>query len=146
MTNTEHPSEQRLQELLEIYGANKARWPAPYVEPLELWLKNSIHARELYKQAKEIDRRLNTKFETYPAPAYLLGAVLANAQALQSTSGSWRDLLQIFSLKPLGGLMAAALLGIFLGWYSPNIMLPNADLNFDEVSLSDTVLEWEADG
>ncbi|OUR80709.1 hypothetical protein A9Q83_00245 [Alphaproteobacteria bacterium 46_93_T64] len=137
--------ETRMQEILEIYGADENRWPEEARASMADWLKQSESARKHLKAASEFDKLLDKEFKSVIAPSHLYGAVLQDAENLYRSRKWYHRMWQNPSLRPAGGFFAAIIVGIGLGWYSPNLLISEQTFELDEISLSDSVLEWEVD-
>ncbi|MBL4739795.1 MAG: hypothetical protein JKY12_02310 [Sneathiella sp.] len=136
---------ERLKAILEAYGTDEDKWSTADKTALEAARTQSPSLDELYKSEKQLDDFLAENINTPSAPSYLMGAILQDAEAVLTQQGSnIRQLFQSF-FKASPGLILAACLGIYLGVASPNLWLPSYDVNLDELSVSDTVLDWEFD-
>jgi len=109
-TSTEREALAQLQALLDAYGAEPRRWPAARREPAEALLARSPEARALQAAAARLDGLIDTA-GVEPAPAHLVGRVIAAAPQPRAQGGRWFAGL----LKPAAGLAFAAVLGVALG-------------------------------
>jgi hypothetical protein len=107
---TERAALARFEELLDAYGAEPRRWPAERRAAAEALLARSPEAQARHAAAARLDRLIDTA-EVAPAPAHLVGRVLAAAPAATAPRASWFGTL----FKPALGLALAAVLGIALG-------------------------------
>ncbi len=134
---------ERFKAVLQAYGSRETSWPASEVSALNATLAQSSLAHQLWEEAKMLDFALADASSPLAAPSSLVGAVMQDAaDVLQGNQMRFSPLRWIF-LKPASGLVLAACLGIFLGFVSPDFILYGDDINLDELSVSDTVLEWE---
>lgn len=133
----------RLRSVLDAYGAQKASWPADEKDELAEFVKSSQEAQQLLANARTLDDLLGSHSNELKASSSLLGAVLQDAANLQKKSTWSLDRLTRIFLKPASGLILAACLGVFVGISSPNILITADEINLDELSVSDTVLDWE---
>ena len=111
-----------LEELLDAYGADPARWPAGDPRRAAAWAlieSGDPAALQAVAAAGVLDRALDSV--SAPAPsAALAGAVLQAAQRAGPGRAGWAGLLWTPSLfKPAGALACAMLLGIAVGAWSP---------------------------
>ncbi len=111
---------ERLQHLLDAYGADANRWPATERASAEALIAAEPAAARLVADARKLDRELDS-FSVAPAPMTLHDAILRRArQAEAPRKLSWRDVLGDFlPVRPLwpnvAGLAAAAVIGIGIG-------------------------------
>jgi|GEM_PF-3086573 len=144
--NKNKPSDaERLKAILEAYGTEENKWPTVDKMELETARAQSSSLDSLYKHEKLLDEFLAENTHTLSAPSHLMGAILLDAESVLAQQGN--NLGQLFRsfFKASPGLILAACLGIYLGVASPNLWLPSYDANLDELSVSDTVLDWEFD-
>ncbi len=144
MTHNQATNMNRLKTVLEAYGASEVAWPASERENLKDLLIQSEDAQVLLKQAQILDQLIDSKSTNLTAPSSLIGAIMEDAESQLRLPVKWslRAFLRPF-LKPASGLFAAACLGVLIGFSSPNLLVSYEDVNFDDLSVSDTVLEWE---
>lgn len=111
-----------LDELLDAYGADPARWPADDPRRAAAWAlidAGDAAAVQSLAAARALDRALDRAAAPAPSAA-LTGAVLEAAQRPEPGVRAWagrfwnRPLL-----KPAAALACAALLGIAVGVLSP---------------------------
>ncbi len=109
-TDTEREALARFEGLLDAYGAEPRRWPADRRAAAEALLARSSDARALLAAARRLDALLDTA-PAEPAPAHLIGRVLAAAPQPRPRRDGW------FAgwLKPAAGIAFAAVLGLGLG-------------------------------
>ncbi len=69
MTQDFENERDELQRVLEIYGADRARWPAASRARLERTLQVDAASRRLYAEARALDRVID--YATSPAPAQI---------------------------------------------------------------------------
>lgn len=113
----------RLSELLEAYGADPDRWPLEdRVAALEL-LAYSAPARNLLRQAAELDTLLDT------APLTMPSSASAEALAARIVERSFVSNIVALARRPKiswgwpnwTALAAAAVAGLIVGWSGLNI-------------------------
>lgn len=109
-TDTERDTLARFEALLDAYGAEPRRWPADRRAAAEALLARSPEARALQAAARRLDALLDAA-PAAPAPAHLVGRVIAAAPRPRARRGGWLAAW----LKPAAGIVAAALLGLALG-------------------------------
>ncbi|MDP6705978.1 MAG: hypothetical protein QF893_06525 [Alphaproteobacteria bacterium] len=111
---TERLSLERLQELLDAYGAEPARWPVAEREAALTLLDASAEARRLSAAAARLDAALDEVSALRPSAA-LTGRIL---EARPRAQGSWRAI--VFGAMPLwrpaAAFALALVLGLGLGW------------------------------
>ncbi len=109
-TSTEREALAQFEALLDAYGAEPRRWPAERRAEAEALLARSAEARALHEGAARLDALIDTA-AVEPAPAHLIGRVIAAAPRPQARRNGW------FAgwLKPAAGLAFAAVLGLALG-------------------------------
>ena len=119
---SEDAAMQALEELLEAYGADPARWPAGDPRRAAAWTlidSGDAAALQSLAAAGALDRAL----DSVSAPAFsaaLAGSVLQAAQRTGSNAGVWTGLFRNPAfLKPAGALACAMLLGVAVGIRSP---------------------------
>src|SRR5690349_13576018 len=126
--STEREALARFEALLDAYGAEPRRWPADRRAAAEALLKRSPEAQALHATAQRLDALIDTA-PAEPAPAHLIGRVIAAAPQPRARSGWFGGLL-----KPVAGLAFAAVLGLALGTFvSP------FDTGSGEIADTDTV-------
>ncbi len=81
----------RLSEILDAYGADPARWPAPERAAAQALLASSAEARQLAQAAQALDQLLN-RWQPQPAESTLTTRVLAEI-ARQPQPSAWRNLV-----------------------------------------------------
>lgn len=108
--DTEREALARFEALLDAYGAEPRRWPTDRRAAAEALLARSPEAQALHAAAARLDGLIDAaKIE--PAPAHLIGRVLAAAPTAAAPRASWLATL----FKPALGLAFAAVLGLALG-------------------------------
>lgn len=135
----------RFSELLDAYGADLERWPAPERGPAQAWLSASPESRSLRLQAALLDDALDQYTLAPPAAAlrqYLLGAAVVPRQRSwrESLAELWRDLGGWHLAAPAfaASLALGAVLPLMLD--ESAVDLPDEDL-IAAVQLMDE-LEW----
>jgi hypothetical protein len=137
--DTERDALARFAGLLDAYGAEPRRWPADRRAWAEALLARSPDAVALRATAARLDGLIDAA-GVEPAPAHLVGRVLASApqsslaeaQRQSSRPRGWLAGL----MKPALGVAFAALLGIVLGGVVSPFAPPNGETaEADTVSL-----------
>ncbi|SDD60280.1 hypothetical protein [Aquimonas voraii] len=107
---------QRMQQLIDAYGADATRWPS--AEGGRSALPIDALGRAL-READALDRALDASFESMPLPLGLRARILASAPALRRTW--WQELAEALGGARLAApVFACALsLGIGLAWLLP---------------------------
>ena len=129
-TDTEREALARFEGLLDAYGAEPRRWPADRRAAAEALLARSSEARALQAAARRLDALLDAA-PAEPAPAHLIGRVIAAAPAPRRTGrfAGW--------LKPAAGIAFAAVLGLGLGGIVSPFDSGNSELaDADSVTLA----------
>ena len=113
---------QALEDLLDAYGADPARWPAGEPRRAAAWAlidSGDAAALQSLAAAAALDRALDRV--SAPAPsAALAGSVLQAAQQVGPGAGGGAGLFRDFAfLKPAAALACAMLLGVAVGLRSP---------------------------
>ena len=113
---------QALEDLLDAYGADPARWPAQDPRRAAAWAlieSGDAAAMQSLAAARALDEALDSV--SAPAPsAALAGAVLHAAQRAEPEAGFWAGLFRNPAfLKPAAALACAMLLGIVVGLRTP---------------------------
>jgi len=121
-TSTEREALAQFEALLDAYGAEPRRWPRDRREAAETLLARSSEARAMHAAAARLDGLIDTA-GVEPAPAHLIGRVLAAAPQ-PSARGGWFGGL----LRPAAGLAFAAVLGLGLGGLVSPFGAGNGDL------------------
>lgn len=109
---------ERLAELLDAYGADRARWPE--AERAGAWalIEADEAARTLYDEARALDALMGRASVVEPSPE-LKARVLADARKPRET---WIQALWPFGAawKPASALAAAIILGVIAGVVLPS--------------------------
>ncbi len=112
--DTEREALAKFEALIDAYGAEPRRWPADRRAAAEALLEISAEARALRDAGARLDG-LIAAAPVEPAPAHLVGRILAAAPrsraARRAGAGGWLAGLW----KPAIGLAFAAVMGIALG-------------------------------
>jgi hypothetical protein len=108
-TSTEREALARFEALLDAYGAEPRRWPEDRRAAAEALLARSAEAQALHAAAARLDALLDGA-AVGPAPAHLVGRVIAAAPQPKARGGRFAGWL-----KPAAGLAFAAVLGLALG-------------------------------
>jgi hypothetical protein len=106
---TEREALARLGALLDAYGAAPHRWPEDRRAWAEALIARSAEARALAGEAARLDALIAAAMPE-PAPAHLVGRVIAAAPAARARRGWLAEMM-----KPALGLACAAVLGVALG-------------------------------
>ncbi len=140
MTENTTVTLERLSEILDAYGTRKSHWPASEKQGINALLQSSSDAQRLYQEARQFDAMLSAQKPT--APSALMGKVLQDADILLAPqTPRFRNWLREL-IAPVAGLAFAACPGITVGIVNPDVAGSTDDLYLDELSVSDTVLEW----
>ncbi|WP_169567162.1 hypothetical protein [Sneathiella limimaris] len=143
MTQSETEKMNRLNHLLDSYGADPEKWPEADRALYSLIATNPALSDRL-AEAKAVDLFLN-QVAPQSAPAFLMGKVMADAEETL-TSPSLRDFLRdLLSPAPIGGLIAAACLGILIGSYSLEFLIQDNLQSYDALTQSGSVSDWFGD-
>lgn len=145
MSNDMPLDTERLKAVLEAYGTNEENWPTAERSDLKETLSASPSLDSLYRDQRNLDEFLTKNSASLSAPAHLMGAILQDAEAMLTRDKNVFSQLFRSFFKASPGLILAACLGIYLGVASPNLLQATYDINLDELSVSDTVLDWEFD-
>jgi hypothetical protein len=121
--DTERAALARFEELLDAYGAEPRRWPAERRAAAEALLARSPEAQTRHAAAARLDGLIGMA-KVEPAPAHLIGRVLAAAPKAAPARASWFAGL----FKPAAGLALAAVLGLALGNFISPFAAANGDL------------------
>jgi hypothetical protein len=130
---------ERLDELIDAYGADPVRWPAAERAAAQALLARTPDARTRLAEAAALDSRLDSWPGSVPAldPARLAAAASAVPQprplSRPRTAIRWTP----FAWQGAAGLAAAALAGFLIGWSGLDTTLtaPTAD-NIDSVAMA----------
>ena len=108
----------RLELLLEAYGAGPHRWPAAERDRAVELLTRSPAAQALQREAAALDRLLDQAMPPAPSPE-LIADILAGASA--SPWWRWAGTLWPFGpiWKPASALALVGLLGVVTGLLAP---------------------------
>ena len=113
---------QALEDLLDAYGADPARWPGEDPRRAAAWAlieSRDAAALQSLTAAAALDRALDSAPPPPPSAA-LTGAVLRAAQLTGSgLPGRFGLLLNPAFFRPAGALACAMLLGLAVGSWSP---------------------------
>jgi anti-sigma factor RsiW len=112
-TETEREALARFEALLDAYGAVPRRWPADRRAWAEALLARSPEAQLLHAAAARLDGLLDAAAPE-PAPAHLIGRVLASAPSAAPRAAQRKGWFGGL-FKPAAGLAFAAVLGLALG-------------------------------
>lgn len=111
-----------LEDLLDAYGADPARWPAGDPRRAAAWaLIDSGDAAALQSlgAARALDRALDSTVPPAPSAA-LAGTVLEAARRTRPGLAGWAGPIWTPAFfKPAGALACAMLLGVMVGMWSP---------------------------
>ncbi|HEY7610596.1 MAG TPA: hypothetical protein VIF14_15295 [Alphaproteobacteria bacterium] len=129
---TEREALAQFEALLGAYGAEPRRWPADRRAAAEALLARSPVALAMKAEAARLDSLIDGA-GVEPAPAHLVGRVLAAAPGAAAPKRSWLGGL----LRPAAGLAFAALLGLGLGGViSPFAVVTSDMADSDSVMLA----------
>ena len=143
MTEKPTVTPDRLEQVLNAYGADSKRWPEEERDALLAFLHQSESAREQHRQALELDFFLTEAVSETTAPSDLMGRILQDAENhAGQTSQSFRDFLQTM-LKPALGMALATCLGIMVGVTNPDLLTLPDDSDIDSFFISDSLDNWE---
>ncbi len=142
---TEKPTvrPERLEQVLNAYGADSKRWPEEERDALLTLLDQSESARAQHRQSLELDLFLTEAMSETTAPSGLMGRILQDAENHTGQTGqSLRDFFQTM-LKPALGMALATCLGITIGVTNPDLLTAPNDSDIDNFFMSDTLDNWE---
>jgi anti-sigma factor RsiW len=123
-SNTERDALAQFEALLGAYGAEPRRWPTDRRAAAEALLARSPEAQSLRAAAAQLDGLLDSA-GVAPAPAHLVGRVLAAAPGAPTANKGWFAGL----LRPAAGLAFAAVLGLGLGGVISPFAVANGDVS-----------------
>ena len=113
---------QALEELLDAYGADPARWPAEDPRRGVAWAlidSGDPAALQAVSAARSLDRTLDSTVAPAPSAA-LHGAVLQSARRIRPGLAGWTGVFRNPAFfRPAAALACAMLLGIMVGTWSP---------------------------
>ncbi|MDE0705959.1 MAG: hypothetical protein OXH59_19775 [Rhodospirillaceae bacterium] len=114
-----------LEDLLDAYGADPARWPAGDPRRAAAWAlidSGDAAALQSLATARALDRALDSTVPPAPSAA-LAGAVLRAARRTRPGLAGWAgwagSIWTPAFFKPAGALACAMLLGVMVGMWSP---------------------------
>jgi hypothetical protein len=135
----------RLQAILDAYGANPDHWPAAERNAARRLADTSPTAQAMMADAAALDQLLDAAPLAEPSPE-LLADILA--AATPATRHRWAALLWPFGpvWKPASALAMAGLLGLFLGAITPLPGATGSSVVYDDLDalLLVSTLEQEA--
>jgi len=130
---------ERLNELIDAYGAEPARWPAAERAAAQALLARTPAARARLAEAAALDSRLDSWTGNAPAldPARLAAAASAGPQPRPLSRPRPAMRWTPFAWQGAAGLAAAALAGFLIGWsgLDTTLTVPTAD-NIDTVAMA----------
>jgi len=137
---------ERLRAVIESYGTNPLRWPAPEREVATALLAESAAARLLVTEAASLDELLDAAPAIAPTPA-MRAAILAMApRATPRLGDDWRRALigELGGWRLAGAVLAASLvLGIVSGgWLSTGLATESSPDLLQLALLDDSVTEY----
>lgn len=107
---------ERFERLLEAYGADFRRWPAPERAPAAAFAaRHAVELAASLAQARALDDALDQARESHAASAALAARILSAAPR----SG-------LFSVRAMIALAACAAFGVALG-YGGGLLAPTSD-------------------
>ena len=138
---TEYPTlpmtKDRVLALVDAYGGDPARWPAAEREAAVALLSGD---RDLARAADEA-RRLDVTLDTLPMPRPNPSLRVALKEIPERRGSLFELIAGWFGVwQPAAGLAAAAVLGIAIGAFNPELPLPGL-----ETAASPVVAEASAD-
>lgn len=135
---------ERLQEILDAYGADPSRWPAGERAAAEGLLRGSTEARAMQTQAATLDTALD-HWQAPPTDPWLVQRIVAKARSTPQRRPSLFERLGIFLPGPvwpqLAGLAGALLIGFVIGM--SDIVQADAADTIDMTSLVLGYTPWE---
>lgn len=132
----------RLQDLLDAYGADPTRWPREECDAALELIARSPAAQAQVKRAAILDTALN-QWANPPLPGFdapaLSARVTATPQriAIRPAPRRW----PVLAWPNVMGLAAAALAGFLIGWSGLDASLLPANANGGDMSSVATVIE-----
>ena len=133
----------RLNIVLQAYGADASRWPAAERGELLEQLENREDQTQALLEAQNLDSLLEQNTGEITPSSALMGAILQDAAELHDKKSWSLNSFRNWFFKPASGLVFAVSLGILIGFVSPNILMTPSDVNLDEISISDSLLDWQ---
>lgn len=137
---------ERFKAVVETYGAREEAWPTADLPMMQRLLETSDVARSLLRQEAKFDLLLQREAGRPQASAALLGRALKSAEEINQ--GSFLKLLWPFGSfwQPAAGMLAAACLGILLGFTTPDILATPDEDGLSALAFGDSfMLDLEYD-
>lgn len=130
----------RLEQILDAYGASPEAWPASERAAVTALLQSSEQARQLCRQAAELDEVLDAAPSIEPSAELrrrVIGAVPARPPSFAERLDGLAARVWPFGprWRPAAALVIAAALGIAVGTWMPND--PGATAGTDTASTQD---------
>ncbi|MCW5729375.1 MAG: hypothetical protein KIT20_01360 [Alphaproteobacteria bacterium] len=136
---------ERLQQIIDAYGADPARWPGAELAAAEALLARSAEARAALAEARRLDDMLDAW--TAPAPDPWAAQRIAGAahELAQRRPGLRERLAALLPFEPvwpqLAGLAAALVIGFFIGF--GDFAEPDAGDTLDVAGIVLGISSWE---
>ncbi len=143
MTEKPTVTPERLEQVLNAYGADSNRWPEGERDALLAFLSQSESAHEKHRQAQELDLFLTEALPGATAPSDLMGRILRDADHhIGRTRQPFHEFFQAL-LKPALGMALATCLGITVGVTNPDLLTIPDDNDINSLFISDSLDNWE---
>ncbi len=117
---SEDLSLERLQDLLDTYGAASDRWPAEDRDSALALIANSTEARAAMRVASALDRALDGIPAPQPSGALSRRLAALDPAAVRRTAPAWRlapfDVVRAFRVGRPAAMAASALAGLVVGF------------------------------
>ncbi len=147
MTNSKTPTTEQYQRYLESYGPDLQRWPNIDLADAANWLASNAAAQDELAEQTQLDTLLFASLDGIKAPNGLSEKILSSLEDEdeKDTSTNILDFRQPFSARAFAPLFAAAFVGILLGAYLPEFLLPDNSATTDDIILYESFIDWDGE-
>lgn len=136
-------SDKEFEKILAAYGADRSKWPAERPAGMDEWILSGKAPKSLIDEAHEMDAFIASERAQLNAPSHLIARVMQDAEEQLQKPSFWSSIGFVFNRLSVSGMAVAALIGLAAGWLSPDVMAIGPT---DDISLNETVFDWEVDG